>query len=523
MKVKHLILMVMLAGGLHAQAFRLSKPTLDETPVYRGLASNGVTEIVAQGRNTLWLATGGGLSRSDDFGNQFYSYYPGEAQLARGGISAIAVLDSIIWVAGVFDSTTLVGSMQTGGGLACSRDSGRTWTYVPQPIDGADDRYETWNGQQVNYLPVVTPVNNTTWDIALCRQNDDTVWVYIASWAGGFRRSADYGQTWQRLPLPSDNHDFLYCSDSIDFQINPRDPPYGNHNHKGFSVLAYGDTIWMGSANGINLGIFDRNSGCLNWQKFSHRNSGIAGNFVVALARQLHRGRETIWAATLSTESAGEYRAVSKTADGGRTWTTTLIGERPYNFAFHDSVVFVCTENGLFKSLDGEHWAVYQSVENIYSIPVYAACVDRREGRPYLWIGTADGVAKTADDGLSWTTYRSALSTRYASQPAIYAYPNPFSPTRHNRLANDGHVRIQYYLDSLSVPSEVLLEVYDFGMDRVYRGAKRWVSQYGDHNEIWSGRNMAGELVANGAYFCKLTRKKDDHEIVHWTKLIVVK
>lgn len=507
------------------QAFFLSKPNLDEPDnIYTGLASNGVTQIAAQGDSILWFATGGGLSKTSDFGETFVSYYNDTDSMARGGISAIAVLDSIIWVAAIFDSSTRVGDYQTGGGLAFSKDSGKIWTYVPQPVDSSSASFEIWDGDTVRFLPITTSVQNTTWDISITSK-----YVYIASWSGGIRRSSDFGTTWERIPIPSDDEDVIECGESIPYEINPKDPPDGNHNHKGFSVLAYDDKLWVGTAGGINLGIVE-SDGCIRWRKYSAQNSAISGNFVVALARQVWNGKETIWVATLPAEGAGEYRAVSKTTDCGLTWSTTLIGERAYNFAFYDSVVYVCTENGLFKSLDGENWALFNPAEDkqenefIFSHDVYSAYVDTREGAPYLWMGTADGIAKTKDDGLHWEIYRASLSTSLPNQPAIYAYPNPFSPTHHNILRSDGHVRVQYYLDSLSTSATVHLEIYDFAMDNVYKGEKHYVSSTGDHSEVWNGRNNEGKLVANGTYFCKIIIKKvNGKENSYWTKLIVMK
>lgn len=518
-----IMLLVSVANG---QAFRLSKPTIDDPEnVYEGLASNGVTQIAIQGDSITWFATGGGLSTTADFGSSFSSYYIGDFNMPRGGISALATLDSIIWVAGVFDSTTVLGSQQTGGGLAYSKDYGETWTFVPQPIDESDDDYEVWGGDTIEFLPVVTPVNNTTWDISLSRIDDDSIFIYITSWAGGLRRSRDFGATWERLPLPGDDNDMLICGEEIDYEVNPRDPPEGNHNHKGFSVLAYGDTIWVGTANGVNLGLVESDA-CIRWRHYNAQNSNLAGNFIIALGRQLWRGEETIWVAALTAEGAGETRAACKTSDGGLTWSRTLVGERIYNFAFKDSIVYACTERGLFKSIDGDNWALYKPIvdeqNNIYifSHDVYAAGIDTREGVLYLWLGTSDGIAKTADDGIHWTIFRKSLSTSLPGQPAIYAYPNPFAPSIHNVLNGDGHVRVQYYLENSATVS---LEIYDFSMDLVYESEHHHIIHVGDNSITWNGRNRAGDLVANGTYFCKLTKKDDDKEKSYWTKLIVVK
>lgn len=525
-KLLLIILSILLAVSFGmGQAFFLSKPNLDEPDnTYTGLASNGVTKIVAQGDSILWFATGGGLSKTMDFGETFVSYYNDTDSMARGGISAITVLDSIIWVAAVFDSTTVVGEYQTGGGLSVSKDSGRTWTYIPQPVDSSSASFEIWDGDTVRFLPITTPVQNTTWDISVTSK-----YVYIASWSGGVRRSSDFGATWERIPLPSDDEDVIECGEPITYEINPRDPQEGNHNHKGFSVLAYDDKVWVGTAGGINLGIVESDS-CIRWRKYTAQNSAISGNFIVALARQVWNGKETIWAATLSAEGAGEYRAVSKTTDCGLTWSTTLVGERVYNFAFHNSIVYVCTESGLFKSLDGENWALFNPAEDkqknefIFSHDVYSAYVDTSEkGGPYLWIGTADGLAKTHIDSTDWEIYRASLSTELPNQPAIYAYPNPFSPTHHNILHGDGHVRVKHHLNSNNIPAYVNLEVYNFAMELVYEGDKHLISTSGDYNEVWNGRSNGGKLVANGTYFCKITRKENQIEKSYWTKLILIK
>ena len=502
------------------QAFRLSKPTLTaDARKYHGLASNGITQIVAQDDSILWFATGGGLSMTSNFGDSIFSYYQDADSLPKGGISALAVLDSVVWIAGIYDTTTEIGEQITGGGLSYSLDFGTTWIHIPQPVDDRKDSLQLWDGDTVRFLPVTTPINNTTWDISL---TDD--YTYIVSWAGGLRRISHSDTIWERIPLPSDDEDVIECGKPIPYEINPNDPPYGNHNHKGFSVLAYGDTVWVGTAGGINLGIIESDS-CIRWRKYTAQNSAISGSWVVALGRQLHKGQETVWAVTLPAEGAGEYRAISKTSDGGLTWSTTLHGERAYNFTFHDSIVYVCTERGLFKSLDGENWALYKPIEDIqksefiFSHYVYSAYVDTREGQPYLWLGTADGIAKTHVDSTSWRIYHTSVSTNLTKQPAIYAYPNPFSPTHHNILGGDGYVRVQYHLNT---SASVRLEVYNFAMELVYRGNlhNRTV---GDFSEVWNGRSEAGEHVANGTYLCKIIKRYNGSEKSHWTKLIVVK
>jgi len=529
---KVILLIITLSLLCYGQAFRLSKPFLnDSTVVYEGLGSNGITQIEFQDDSLVWFATGGGLSKTEDLGGSFYSYYRGENNIPRGGISAIATLGNVIWIAGVFDSLTVEGELQTGGGLAYSKNRGENWTYVPQPIDtvAGNYKFQPWNGDTVAFLAIKTPINNTTWDIFVSEQNGDTI-VYITSWAGGLRRSKNFGASWEGIPLPTDDLDMLLCSDKIDFEINPQDPAIqasGNHNHKGFSVLSYGDTLWVGTADGINLGIIDpTNDECIRWQKFNAQNSNLSGNFIISIARQFYNGKETIWVGALTAEGSSEVRGVNKTTDSGLTWTRTLIGERVYGFAFHNEIAYVCTEHGLFKSVDGENWALYDPMKDeynnrfIYSEDVYAAALEPNKDTPYLWLGTSDGIATTSNDGSAWTIYQQHRSASDSDQPGIYAFPNPFAPNFHNVSRGDGHVRIQYYIEN---PASVKLEVFDFAMDRVYTDEFAYIEHIGDNALVWNGRNSAGHLVANGTYFCKLTIKDDLIETSYWTKLIVIK
>ncbi|MBO8131277.1 MAG: hypothetical protein H0Z29_07150 [Candidatus Marinimicrobia bacterium] len=505
---------------LNAQLFRLMSPDISDTTItYPGLASNGVTSILPMGEDKIWFGTGRGLSVTYNFGNSFESFLPGAGIMPKGGISAMDIEDSTIWIAGVFDTLIMGAYLQAGGGLSYSIDGGKTWRWIPQPVDDKSDTVENWYGHKVKFLPITTNVQNTTWDIEITDK-----YVYIVSWAGGLRRTSDFGMTWERVPLPDDDYNFLKCG-PIDYPIDPRDPPNGNHNHKGFSVLAYKDTLWVGTAGGINLGIVNEN-GCISWKRFTAQNSGISGNWVVDIKRQVYNGKSIIWAITLRADDVSEFNALSKSIDGGRTWQTTLRGVRAYSISFYDSVVFACTEQGLYKSLDGENWAKYKPIvdevkrERIYSKEVFCVFIDKRLTPNQMWVGTGDGVARTTNDGLTWEIFRAYQSAKQDDKMKVYAYPNPFAPNYHNRLANDGYVRIQFYLDN---PAEVQLETYNFAMEKVYESNKKYFPSSGDYSIAWTGRDNEGNLVANGVYFCKLNIESNGRKKSYWTKLIIIK
>ena len=449
-------------------------------PPDKGLASNSVTDIRFL-NGTVWVATGNGLSRTADNGLTWESF--GEKHgLGKGGVSALAVTDSIIWVATAFDTVTKdAGKLPAGGGLSYSTDGGETWVHVPQP--GA------------------TPVQNVTYDIALLGH---TVW--ITSWGGGLRKSEDRGQTWEVVTPDT----FLF-------------DPLGNLNHRAFSVIAVDSTLWVGTAKGVNRS----DDGGKTWVNFNHQNQlhPISGNFVVALAHQRWNGHDRIWAATVETTSetgdTTEFRGVSWTDDNGETWQTALRGQFAHNFAFDDSVVYVCTDSGLYRSVDlGKTWYRYGEIqdassgERFWSTEFYGAGVDAQHR---LWAGGGDGLVMTADNGNTWHIFRSFVPTGRNGEVRTYAYPNPFSPARHNVLGGEGHVRFQY---NTTRPTRVTLRIYDFAMQRVatvVEGKERPVP--GDYSEVWDGRNEAGQVVANGVYFYRLDLEGEGS---YWGKLIIL-
>ncbi len=468
------------AGGQGLRTYRFASELDESPPPVAGLASNSVTDIRFLG-DTIWVATGNGLSRSVNDGRMWESFDHRHG-LGKGGVSALVVTDSIIWVATSFDTLTRdAGLLPAGGGLAYSTDGGQSWTHVPQPGP--------------------TPVQNVTYDIAILGNS-----VWITSWGGGLRRSTDRGKTWEVVTPDT----FLF-------------DPLGNLNHRAFAVIAADSTLWVGTAKGVNRS----DDGGKTWVNFNHQNQQqpISGNFVVALAHQRWNGHDRIWAATVETTSetgdTSEFRGVSWTDDGGQTWHTALRGVFAHNFAFDDSAVIVCADEGLFKSVDGgKTWYKYGEIydaeadRRYLTTEFYGAAVDRHHR---LWVGGADGLAMTPDNGNTWRIFRSFVPTGANGAPRTYAYPNPFSPTRHNQLGGAGHVRFQY---NTTRPTRVTLRIFDFAMElvaTVVSGKERPTP--GDYSEVWDGRNEQGELVANGVYFYRLDL---EGEGTFWGKLIVL-
>ena len=446
------------------------------------LRSNFTTDIVIAGGG-IWFGTGRGLGYSADEGESFVNFFrtPG---IGRGGTSAILVQDGVIWTAAAYDTTTSSGNLDAGGGLSWSDDLGQTWHYIPQPVDPN-------NEDSLGYKPTTTNILNLTYDIAM---HKGTVW--IANFGGGLRRSDDSGETWQ-----------VVTPDGFPFA------PLEYLNHRPFAVVSDGVTLWVGTAQGVNKSTDDGET----WTNYTALNSGISGNFIPALAIQQATGGPVIWAASWQAEGETERYGVSRSTNGGLTWESYLDGERAHNFGFNGDDVYVVSDNGLFKSPDlGKSWYEFpwirtSSGESVYTTEYYSvAC-----GGGLLWLGTGDGLVRSADGGMTWDILRSFREPGTDGEPAVYAYPNPFSPARHNRLGGEGHVRIQYALDA---PATVFFDVFDFGMNPVFTSSRN-SRNTGPNAEVWDGRNTWGRIVANGTYFYRLTI---DGAGEFWGKIIVM-
>ena len=518
------------------------------------MRSNVVTEVILQGDKSVWLGTGLGISIIRDSVTiqelkdtlELTNGSP-TSRLPMGGISAMVTGD----IGGSYEEFMLAAvagsenDIPIGKGIVFTTDvtdDTINWVYYDQPIDDAlSDTIPFGDIGFIAVLPVTVPQANVTYDMDLSEE-----YAWTASWAGGLRRFKLSDEVWERVPLPMDSqYELTTCEDTSyvrvgakyilkDYYLNPRDPlDGGNHNHKAFSVLSYSDTIWVGTANGINRGIFGSGN-CINWKHYSYPMDNLSGNFVVGLEIQRLNGKRIIWAATVNADDPTEQRGLSFTIDDGLSWNTALLGERIYNIAAFDSLVFAASANGVWKTEDGINWALYKPARQAIPIPntviydldevladeVYSVAFDNRSyyGDRSIWIGTGDGAAHSYDlDGLNWKIFRAEYDIN-----EDYAYPNPFSPYTHNVLNDNGYVR--FHTNEWSGTFVIDIDVYNFAMEKVY--AESFDKRIASSGTLkWDGRDQQGVIVHNGVYFVKLTypENQSSKPSPHWVKLIVVK
>jgi len=469
--------------------------------------SNSVSHMAVRGKD-LWIGTSKGAAVSSDGGRTWQSFRS-VAEFARPGIFALAVRQDTVWCATGFTQELQDQDVQTGSGFTFSRNYGASWTQRPQPLDAQADTVVQYGINAVKFLPIVVDEQNVTFDVSLA---SGTVWM--AGWSSGIRKSTDNGQTWQRIVLPSEAMSSISPADTLTgYKIDPR----LDNNFLGFAVFAQSDSvIWAGTAGGINKST----DGGSSWTKFTTSNqaSPILGDWIITITAQQFGATTRIWTTNWPAEGANQHYGVSFSDDGGMTWQNVLYGIKAYDFAFRDSVAYVATVDGLYRTSDGGNsWIRSGSVVDYASGARLTTSVFYAVGviGDTVYAGGPDGVVRTTDDGTSlfgssWKIIRTAVPLSSAS--ATYAYPNPFSPRTEN-------TRIRYRTPAS--PAGVTVEIFDFGMERVrtvIRDASRAASS--EYDEIWDGLTDAGTAVANGVYFYRVMMAD---EATVWGKILVLR
>jgi len=466
---------------------------------YESIEQNSVSNMAALG-DTLWI--GPGLNRT--INNNHRWFFPAgadEITTGKGSVFSLALAPDTVWVGLGYVSKTNDGSVQAGLGFHWSADGGDTWQFIENPNDKADDTTFVYGGKTYAKLPVTAQEQSPPFDVALQGNT-----VFSANWALGLVRSMDFGQNWQRVILAPQRNNQLVPEEEYTFNAdtsNRYDPRF-DQNLLAFSVLVDNQgKVWCGTAGGLNISdnALTAPVDSIRWQhiQFDETANGLLGNWIITIKQQPSTGDIwlTNWAGGLSNN---EQFGIVRTSDGGQTFDQYLQGERINDIGFKEGVIYAAGNSGLFKSSDdGASWTNISRIESpntfikesaqFYSI---ASTTDQ------LWIGTSDGLASTPDNGQSWQITRVNFpldgQNRYQQDaPAVdtYAYPNPFSPRRHEL------VRIKF---SVKKQGQVKIRLFDFGMNLV-RELDSGTFTPGTYEAVWDGKNSSGYQVANGPVF----------------------
>lgn len=491
-------LILSLAGALDIKA-----QIIGQVPSpYKSIEQNSVSNIEALG-DTLWI--GPGLNRT--INNDQNWYFPeGATKITEdeARVFSLVLAPDTVWAGLGYNAQNSEGSVQAGLGFHVSTDGGDTWNHIPNPNESEDDTTFIYGGITYSKLPVTAQEQSPPFDIA---QQGNT--IFSANWALGLIRSRDFGNSWERLILPPQQADSLHPEEEYSFTgdgENRYDPRY-DQNLLGFSVFVDNqDRVWSGTAGGLNISdnALTAPSDSIRWHhiQFDNSQNGLFGNWIITIKQQ--PATEDIWLTNWTSGlSEDEQMGVLRTGDGGQTFDHYLVGERINDISFKNGIIYAAGDNGFFMSSNnGASWNQIPQIKSantfINETAQYYALATTTDR---LWVGTSDGLASTADGGQNWEITRVNFpldgSNRYQEDAAsvdAYAYPNPFSPRRHDL------VRIKYEIEETG---SVRIRLFDFGMNLI-RALDSGNFSAGTYEAVWDGADGNGNQIANGPVFYQI-------------------
>lgn len=438
----------------------------------------------------------------------------GEPGFGRGSMGALYATNKFMIMSWLYDEVRNGESVRNGDGFSISYDKGETWKRVTI-LDLFPDRaiYKYPGTQTMTYDFIYS---------------DGTLWA--ATTSGYLFSSNDLGKTWRNInPAP----------DGVLDLTNP--------NHHGQCVDAYGDTLWVGTFQGMNVS-FDRGA---SWTNFSWPRDGSGdpsipkpGNFCYAVEHQVTNGATNIWVGGEPFGGIGYY-GICMTSDNGKTWKYKTKKYNAWNFVFgrngannplvSSKTVFAASDSGLVVSYDlGDTWSVVFIAEPDSIVTGDGGNAIHYPGQKWdsgkrvfgiaavgdtLWVSSSDGLAMSPDWGATWNIFKGPARVRTLDNGArnvgisstfvnerTYAFPNPFSPSRNDQ--DYSRTRIQY---ALTADARISISVYDYS-GRLLREIISDEHRIGgrDYQEVWDGRDGDNEIVPNGVYFYIIKTNKGD-------------
>ncbi len=383
------------------------------------LAGNLINDFALQDGYT-WVATDSGLSRSENNGVSYRSYFQSDG-LTNNYTSAVAAAGDFVICAGYDDE------LDEGTGFAFSTDFGTTWEQsLPTQAVGADKRVG---------------------DIAITVYGDSDLVIWAACTAGGLIRSMDSAQTWEQVVLDADEL-------SPDSAFNQIFSLKASYPFPDVSPCTDADTLLMLVGSGGGLWTFKipcPYSGAIESPEL-HRLDDIqlAGRKVAAVDANywVTEEEDTVYEWALAThpfEGQGAI-AVLLSQDYGNTWKTTLASEKANDLIYTDSTIWAATDEGLRRyNRSANSWIPVElgdiDVEDLALDTVLTSLLFN-SADVYFWVGSANGLA-TSRNGLpnSWSIDTVNLN------PDVFDYNIRATSGDENGLSGNFAVAIetQYY------------------------------------------------------------------------------
>jgi len=293
----------------------------------RGGRSLTVAGVVGRPKDGYFGATGGGLWKTTDGGENWAPVTDG--QITSSSVGAVAVAETNPDVVFIGTGETCIrGDIQPGDGVYKSTDAGKTWARV--------GLRETENVSKIRIHPT----------------NPDIVFVAAFGRHGvpnaerGVFKSADGGKTWRQVLFRNDK------TGAADLWIDRRNP------NVVFASLweAYRVEYQM-SSGGPGSGLFKSTDGGETWTEITH-NPGLPAGVVGRIGVSVSGADSNRVYAIVEHENGGLFSS----DDGGATWQLVNGGRNIRQRAFYYTHITADPNNrdviyalnvGTFKSSDG--------------------------------------------------------------------------------------------------------------------------------------------------------------------------
>ncbi|HEU4990066.1 MAG TPA: glycosyl hydrolase [Gemmatimonadaceae bacterium] len=240
--------------------------------------------------NVFFMGTaGGGVWKTDDYGDHWTSVSDRDFKTGNIGAMAIAPSDPNVIYVGTGDSAPR-NTVLTGEGMYKSTDGGKHWTYIGL----GDTHIITW--------VLVDPTN------------PDVVYVtalghlFAPNAERGVYKTTDGGKTWKKI---------LFVNDSTGAYSLTMDP--SNPNVLYASMWQMSRRHWTFSSGGPGSGIYKSTDGGATWHDITHASglpTGIFGKVGLAVAPSSPSTVYALIQATYKDQAGGLFRS----DDAGQTW-----------------------------------------------------------------------------------------------------------------------------------------------------------------------------------------------------------
>ncbi len=412
---------------------------------FRGGRVVAVAGVPSQPNVYYFGATGGGVWKSSDSGNNWENVSDGFFK--TGSVGAIAVADSdpnIVYVG--MGETPVRGNVSHGDGIYKSLDAGKTWKNI-----GLTDTRQIGK-------------------IRINPKNPDIVYVAALGhlWAGneqrGVFRTKDGGKTWEKILYRDDK------TGAIDLAFEPNNP---NVIYASFWQVKR--TPYSLDSGGDGSGLFKSTDGGDTWTEISRNNGlpkGVLGKICITVS-PVNTNR--IWA-MVEAKDGGLYRS----DDGGENWQKVSDNPNIKQRFWYFSQIFADSQNAdTVYALNVQSWKSIDGGRNF-------SVVGTPHGDNHDWwiapndnqrmIGGDDGGAHvTLNGGKSWTEQDQPTAQFYR-----VALDNDFPYNIYGAQQDNSTVRIASRSSDSAISTS---DWYDVG-----GGESGWIAPHPkDSNIVFAG------------------------------------